>query len=82
MGTTLPDLPQLEVAGMTDAVPVPLIRTEQDVARWHRSRGFETYILFLHRLNESVVGCMLENERLAGASPVREQRKYSSNLWL
>lgn len=70
---TLPHLPRVEIEGLGDAAPVPLIRTEQDVTQWHRSRGFQTYLLFLHRLNDSVVGCTLGDERLSGASPVREQ---------
>jgi serine/threonine-protein phosphatase 2A activator len=80
MATTLPDLPRVEVNSLGDAVPIPRIRTEEDVARWHRSRGFETYMLFLHRLNESVVGCMMGDEQLSDASPVREREKYGCQI--
>lgn len=80
MATAIPNLPQVEVDSLGDAVPVPLIRTQEDVTRWHRSRGFETYMLFLHRLNESVVGCMLGDERLADPSPVREHRSCQNRV--
>jgi serine/threonine-protein phosphatase 2A activator len=42
--------------------PVPLIKTEEDVERWHRSKGYRDYCLFVQRLNEAVVGHGLPSE--------------------
>ncbi|KAF8339771.1 uncharacterized protein EI90DRAFT_2990388, partial [Cantharellus anzutake] len=36
--------------------PVPLIRTDEDVSRWHRSKSYQEYLLFIQILNEAVVG--------------------------
>ncbi|KAH7906946.1 hypothetical protein BJ138DRAFT_1137764 [Hygrophoropsis aurantiaca] len=41
--------------------PEQKIRTESDVEAWKQSRGYGDYLLFLRRLNESVVGYQLSD---------------------
>lgn len=36
--------------------PTPKIHTDEDVAAWQRTSGYQIYGLFLRRLNDSVVG--------------------------
>ncbi|KAF9509784.1 hypothetical protein BS47DRAFT_126790 [Hydnum rufescens UP504] len=54
--STFPTLPKYPVASLPLAAPVPLIKSDTDVVRWHRSRGYQLFGLFLQRLNEAVVG--------------------------
>lgn len=52
----LASLPEISVASLSTEPPVPVIKTEEDVLRWHQSSGFHIYALFTQRLNEAIVG--------------------------
>lgn len=53
----LPALPHIPVAALSDVqTPSLKIRTDEDVERWKTTSGYKAYLLFLRRLNESVVG--------------------------
>ena len=59
----LPELRAIAVESLDPAdVPVLRIRTDEDVLAWKRTRGYQDYGLFLRRLAESVVGCMLPHD--------------------
>lgn len=49
----LPRLRKIHVAELAE-LPQPNIRTDDDVAVWHKTRGYRDYWLFLLRLNEAV----------------------------
>lgn len=49
-------LPTISVGSLPPDPPVPLIKSEEDVTRWHLSSGFQMYALFVQRLNEAVAG--------------------------
>lgn len=70
---SLPLLPKVDVAALEKNVPPsPLIRTDDDVERWHRSRGFANYMLFLHRTSLAIEGSSLTDEDvLNDNTPVR-----------
>lgn len=51
----------VEDAKKLDA-PTHRIRMEDDVGTWKSTRGYQDYLLFLHRLSESVVGHSLPHE--------------------
>lgn len=68
----LPPLPQVDINKLPSTPPSTLIRTEEDVQRWHRSKGFSLYMLFLHRLNEAVAGHMSNDTNRPELSPVRD----------
>lgn len=53
----LRQVPAAELAKL--APPRQLIKTEDDVHAWKRTRGYQDYGLFLRRLSESVVGHVL-----------------------
>ncbi|KAF8311969.1 Phosphotyrosyl phosphatase activator [Clavulina sp. PMI_390] len=65
----LPSLPHVDLESLP-APPSRIIRTEEDVERWHKSKGFNTYMLFLHRLNEAVSGRLLDDPLLASTSAI------------
>ena len=47
---------QVNAGTLPSEPPTRLIHTEEDVARWHRSKGYQEYLLFIQVLNEAVVG--------------------------
>lgn len=49
----LPQLREIRVAELAE-LPQQNIRTDDDVAAWHKTRGYRDYWLFLLRLNEAV----------------------------
>ena len=53
-------LPSLPTVTLEDAIrldaPTLKIRTDADVDYWKSSKGYQNYLLFLHRLSEAVVG--------------------------
>ena len=56
--------PQLRAISLDDisqlgALPIARIKTDDDVERWKNRRCYHDYMIFLRRLNESVVGCFL-----------------------
>jgi len=51
-------------------LPELKIRSDQDVEVWKSTRGYANYLLFLHRLSESVVGYMLPPTNLPEQSQV------------
>lgn len=56
----LPSLRHIPVAHLTStALPIPKIRTDNDIETWKTTRGYQDYALFLQRLNEAVVGVYL-----------------------
>ena len=57
---SLPLLPEIPVERLSSLVPPQnRIRTEDDVLVWKTTKGYQNYLLFLRRLNESVVGRVL-----------------------
>ena len=56
--------------------PVTRIRTDEDVAYWKTTRGYQDFGLFLRRLNESVVGYSLPYEE--PMSDVRTRQSLSN----
>lgn len=54
---TLPAPSEIKVAEVKNLdPPQQRIRMEDDVGVWKSTRGYHDYLLFLHRLSESVVG--------------------------
>lgn len=53
----LPQLRELSLLQATKFVPpTTRIRLDDDVERWRNSKSYTDYVIFLRRLNESVVG--------------------------
>lgn len=57
MSVSLREIPLAQLTRLDP--PVPKIHTENDILVWTQTRSFEDYSIFLHRLNESVVGYFL-----------------------
>ncbi|KAL5525897.1 hypothetical protein ACEPAG_7235 [Sanghuangporus baumii] len=54
---TLPPLPEAKAEDTKKLeVPTLKIRTDADVESWKSTKGYQNYLLFLHRLSEAVVG--------------------------
>ena len=51
-------IPLSEVESLSE-VPTPKIKTDHDLEQWKSMQSYRDYILFLRRLNESVVGTSL-----------------------
>ncbi|KAH7884885.1 hypothetical protein F5I97DRAFT_1938207 [Phlebopus sp. FC_14] len=49
-------LPEIPLSSITGDLPQTKIRTDDDVGTWKNTIGYHNYLLFLRRLNESVVG--------------------------
>jgi serine/threonine-protein phosphatase 2A activator len=62
-------LRQIELP-ILQGIPELKIRSDQDVEVWKSTRGYEDYLLFLHRLSESVVGYMLPPANIPKQSQV------------
>lgn len=54
----LRDIPLKEVEYRLEA-PKTQIKTDDDLEHWKSMQSYRDYIIFLHRLNESVVGTSL-----------------------
>ncbi|KZS94207.1 Phosphotyrosyl phosphatase activator [Sistotremastrum niveocremeum HHB9708] len=54
----LPPLPELSTESL-GPLPTQLIRTDQDLLEWKKTKGYSNLTLFLSRLSESVVGYSL-----------------------
>jgi len=50
----LRDIPLSDV--LNETLPIPRIKTEEDVEYWKTTRSYDDLGLFLQRLNEAVVG--------------------------
>jgi len=64
MDTTTNGPPQLRAISLDNisllgALPVARIKTDDDVERWKNKCCYHDYMIFLRRLNESVVGYYL-----------------------
>ena len=71
MSTQLPQLPKLGIGDLDRLGSASLrIRTDEDVLSWKATPGYQNYLLFLRRLNESVVNHDLLGEIPRGASAV------------
>ena len=61
-----PPLPPLSEITTQDAsgleMPANMIRMEDDVGVWKSTKGYQNYLLFLHRLSESSVGHFLSDD--------------------
>lgn len=67
--TNLRPLRQVELP-IRQALPELKIQSDQDVELWKSTRGYADYLLFLHRLSESVVGYILPPTNLPKQSQV------------
>ena len=57
MASRLPPLREIPFSDLlTKALPIPKIKTEEDVEIWKTTRSYSDLGLFLQRLNEAVVG--------------------------
>ena len=60
---TLPALGEITAQTAKDLeLPAHKIRMEDDVGLWKSTRGYRNYLLFLHRLSDSVVGHFLPDD--------------------
>lgn len=72
--SSLPVLPEVRPEDFKQlSNPLLRIKTEEDVHIWKTTPGYQNYLLFLHRLSESVVGHTIPDSPVdkATLSPVR-----------
>ncbi len=52
---SLPEITSEQIRSLD--LPTLKIRSEADLVAWKSTTGYHSYLLFLHRLTDSVVGC-------------------------
>ncbi|PFH46458.1 hypothetical protein AMATHDRAFT_69816 [Amanita thiersii Skay4041] len=61
MAQVIPELREIPLSTVAklSSVPEPRIKSDDDIDTWKTTMSYRDYSVFLHRLNESVVGCYL-----------------------